>query len=74
MNDARIVYKPVCSECGAIVRGEVYGIRKERLQNGMLLCCEESVYPARCEQCGEWFVGIVKNVDDISVFYERDCQ
>ncbi len=72
MNDARIIYRPTCSECGAIVRGNVYGLRKERLQNGKLLCLDESVYPIKCEQCGSWFGGIIKNVDDIPVLVEEE--
>lgn len=66
---AEILYKPVCSDCGAIIDDEVYGVRcktivennRYRLYNG------SCIHPARCEKCGAWFDSVVKDVNNIRV-------
>ena len=54
---ARIIYKPHCSTCGAVINGDImyetitlptseYSIFNHEYTN---------IYPTRCESCGEYF-------------------
>ena len=72
LNMAKIVYKPTCSECGAVIGGEVYGIRLETIaeNNKYSLGYRWSVHPSKCWKCGVWFDSIEKDVTDIQVVSE----
>lgn len=70
----RIVYKPTCSECGAVIVDEVYGVRLETVteNNRYRLVHGSCIHPAKCWKCGVWFDSIVKDVNDIKVVSEFD--
>lgn len=51
----RIIYKPHCSNCGAIIEDEVvYGYNILDMPDFMIRI-EPWVYPNRCKSCGEIF-------------------
>ena len=56
---ARIVYKPQCSECGAVINDEVMyeTIKFEKLERNKFSFVNEytRIYPSHCEVCGEYF-------------------
>lgn len=56
---ARIVYKPHCSECGAVINDEVmYKKIKLEVEKGMDWRFGDeytNIYPTRCKSCGEYF-------------------
>lgn len=68
----KIIYKPTCSECGAVIGGEVYGVRLETVteNNRYRLGHGSCIHPAKCWKCGVWFDSIVKDVNDIYVVTE----
>lgn len=67
-----IIYKPTCSECGAVIGGEVYGVRLESFaeNNRYRLKHGSCIHPSKCWKCGVWFDSIVKDVNDIRVLSE----
>jgi predicted Zn-ribbon and HTH transcriptional regulator len=54
---ARIVYKPHCSKCGAVINDDVvYETITLPLDEDSLFNHEyTNIYPARCKTCGEYF-------------------
>ena len=67
----RIIYKPVCGNCGEIINEEVYGIHYTNLVSNdkytMEYCGGIGVFPPRCDKCGAWFDGIIKDTSEIKV-------
>ena len=59
---ARIIYKPHCSECGALINDEVmYKEIKLEVEKGIGWRFGDeytNIYPTRCKSCGEYFNGI----------------
>ena len=69
---ASIVYKPTCSNCGAVIKEPVYGIQSGRLiQNLYMERMDSHVNPARCPECGAWFTQI-EMPNKIDVRYETE--
>ena len=68
----KIIYKPTCSECGAVIGGEVYGVRLKTLgeNNHYRLEYGSCIHQSKCWKCGVWFDSIVKDVNDIKVVTE----
>lgn len=68
----RIVYKPHCAKCGALINGEVAFreiIDELKAPNGYF--CNHPIYdisPYKCEKCGELFEGIEMKMPE----YERE--
>ena len=57
---ARIIYKPHCSKCGAVINDKVMykTIELVKLEKGIGWCFGNeytSIYPSHCEVCGEYF-------------------
>lgn len=56
---ARIIYKPHCSKCGAVINDEVMyeTIKMEALEKDKISFVNEytNIYPTRCKTCGEYF-------------------
>lgn len=72
--NGKIVYKPTCSECGAVIGGDVYGVRLKTLNenNHYRLEYGSCIHPAKCWKCGVWFDSIEKDVNDIKVVNKFD--
>lgn len=51
----RIIYKPHCAECGALINDEVIYRRLELINPKN---CFFEIKPNRCESCGAWFEAI----------------
>ena len=69
---ASIVYKPTCSNCGAVIKEPVYGIQSEGLvQNMYIELMDSRVNPARCPECGALFTQI-EMPNKIDVRYETE--
>lgn len=70
----KIIYKPTCSECGAVIGGEVYGVCLKTLaeRNHYRLEYGSCIHPSKCWKCGVWFDSIEKDVNDIKVVSEFD--
>ena len=52
---ARIIYKPRCSECGALINDE---IMYEKIKLGVFKYIDDelaNIYPTKCKVCGEYF-------------------
>ena len=52
---ARIIYKPHCSECGALIDDE---IMYEKIKYGFTKYIDDEltyIYPTKCKACGEYF-------------------
>lgn len=56
---ARIVYKPHCSKCGAVINDEVmYKKIKLEAEKGIGWCFGDeytNIYPMKCKTCGAYF-------------------
>ena len=69
---ASIIYKPTCSNCGAVIKEPVYVIQSERLiQNLYMERMDSHVNPARCPECRAWFTQI-EMPNKIDVRYDTD--
>lgn len=67
----KIIYKPVCGNCGEIINEEVYGICYTNLVSNdkctMAYREGTGVFPPKCDKCGSWFDGIIKDISEINV-------
>ena len=69
---ASIVYKPTCSNCGAVIKEPVYGLLTERfVHNPYIEMMDSGVNPARCPECGVGFSRI-EMPNKIDVRYDTD--
>lgn len=69
---ASIVYKPTCSNCGAVIKEPVYGLQTGRfIQNPYKELMDSCVNPARCPECGAGFTQI-EMPNKIDVRYETE--
>lgn len=80
---ASIIYKPTCSNCGAVIKEPVYGLQTERFigfnimstinysQNPYMELMDSHVNPARCPECGAGFTQI-EMPNKIDVRYETE--
>lgn len=66
---ASIIYKPVCSECGAIITDEVYGIRYTSFNDKVKykFLHGTGVSPSVCKNCGTGFDSIIIEKPEIEV-------
>lgn len=66
---ASIIYKPVCSKCGAIITDDVYGILYASFNDKInyKLLHETGVSPSVCKNCGEVFDSIILDKPKIEV-------
>ena len=69
---ASIVYKPTCSNCGAVIKEPVYGLLTEKfIHNLYVEMMDSRVNPAGCPECGVRFTQI-EMPNKIDVRYETE--
>ena len=69
---ASIVYKPTCSNCGAVIKEPVYGLLTEKfIHNPYVEMMDSRVNPGRCPECRAWFTQI-EMPNKIDVRYDTD--
>lgn len=65
---ATIVYKPVCSNCGAIITDEVYGIEYISSDKTTYMRHKDvGISPSVCKECGALFESIMITKTEIDI-------
>lgn len=55
---SRIIYKPTCSNCGAVLDCDV-SYTEERTLDGRIIMPTSEISPCACPNCGEFFEEII---------------
>ena len=55
----KIIYKPTCSECGAVLDCGVSFTEEHSVANGRIVISPSDVSPSVCQKCGAHFDCIV---------------
>ena len=56
---SRIIYKPTCSNCGAVISGEVRYTEEMNRDDIMIIPIMRHISPSHCTKCGTFFDCIV---------------
>lgn len=56
---AQIVYKPHCSNCGAIIYDEITYIEHVIINNKITNITPIDIFPYKCPCCGKYFDSII---------------